>query len=190
MNNKRVIIGITGKVGAGKSFLAQQYANRYSTTELIDLDKIGHACLTDKRVKQHIISAFGEHICDDSKQINRKLLGDIVFLNKKHLDILNKIIHPEIKLVVEKKLKKVLTKKIIIVGSLIKEIGLTKYCNSTVAIISHSKFSSLKHKISKIEKFQMSNEEYKAYCTTYFVNNFDKKSVDKFLNLVQNLMYL
>ena len=188
MNSERMVIGVTGKVGSGKSFLVQQYVDTYSNITLIDLDKIGHECLKKTMIQQRIIAAFGEHVCDDTKQINRRFLGDIAFVNKQNLNILNKIVHPEIKSVVENKLRGSVNKKSIIVGSLIKEIGLEVYCNSTIAIISNFKLSSLKEKISKIEKFQMSNNEYKDYCSMYFINNFNKKSVDKFLNLVQNLM--
>lgn len=89
-----MIIGITGSIACGKSTVSNYLKSKGYI--VIDADKIGHEALDDDYVKEKLILAFGNEILDDNK-INRQKLGELVFGNSSNLNVLNSIIHPEIR---------------------------------------------------------------------------------------------
>lgn len=89
------IIGLTGGIGSGKSTVAKILGELGAA--VYDLDKIGHEILRKNgSVYKQVLSAFGEEILGDDKEIDRAKLGKIVFNNHNALDKLNKIVHPGI----------------------------------------------------------------------------------------------
>ena len=76
---KKIVIGITGSFGTGKTTAARILSS--FGVKVIDADKIVHKVLSSKnKISKRIIKAFGENILDKkSKKINRKKLGKIVF---------------------------------------------------------------------------------------------------------------
>jgi dephospho-CoA kinase len=73
--------------------------------EVIDADKLGHRAYdTGSACYYKLIEAFGEGIVsdDESKSINRRALGDIVFRDPSQMKLLQDIVWPEIrKLIIE-----------------------------------------------------------------------------------------
>ena len=76
---EKIIIGITGRVGVGKTFLVDAYKRKYKETIIFDLDKEGHQCLTLPDIKHKLTINFGDKIFDSNNEIDRKALGNIVF---------------------------------------------------------------------------------------------------------------
>lgn len=88
-----IIIGLTGNYGMGKSTVAKMF--RELGAIVIDADNIVHQLLSDHTVIYEIKKAFGEDVVQD-KQINKKLLAEIVFEHP-HLRIsLENILHPRV----------------------------------------------------------------------------------------------
>ena len=186
---EKIIIGITGRVGVGKTFLVDAYKRKYKETIIFDLDKEGHQCLTLPDIKHKLTINFGDKIFDSNNEIDRKALGNIVFNSQSLLNQLNLIIHPKIKLQVERKLKNVKTGFVIIVGALIKDIGLADSCHEMVAVVTQSnKRSKMIGLKKKIEMYQLSDLEYKSQSSRTFENTFNKFAVDKFCDFIQNLI--
>lgn len=93
------IIGITGGVGAGKSRVLNELKVQYGAY-IIEADKLAHELMEPgKVIYEEIVTAFGEDIlCEEEPHvIDRVKLGKIVFSDKKHLEALNKIVHPLVK---------------------------------------------------------------------------------------------
>jgi len=89
------IIGLTGGIASGKSTVSS------ILTELgayiIDTDKIAHAVVMPKQPALLAIAAhFGTEIMLSDGNLNRKILGDIIFKNPEERACLEKIIHPYI----------------------------------------------------------------------------------------------
>ena len=89
-----MIIGITGSIACGKSTVSNYLKSKGYI--VIDADKIGHEALDDDYVKEKLILAFGNEILEDNK-INRQKLGELVFGSSSNLNVLNSIVHPEIR---------------------------------------------------------------------------------------------
>lgn len=85
-----MLIGIVGKSGSGKSFLARKLSEHIENSICVDIDKIGHSSLTDTSIKEDLTNHFGINILDNGV-INRKKLSNIVFNDKKKLKYLNNL---------------------------------------------------------------------------------------------------
>ena len=90
-----LIVGLTGQTGAGKSTVSKIFAeNGFSVINADNIARLvvekGTKCLNE------IIELFGSHILNNDGSLNRKSLADIVFSDKKKLEMLNTITYPYI----------------------------------------------------------------------------------------------
>jgi len=101
-----MIIGITGSIGSGKTTAAKIFSKYHYTR--IDADEIGHELLkSNKKIKNKLITYFGNEIIGKNGNIDRKKLGGIVFNDKNELKKLNSIMHPLIINEIKNKIKKI-----------------------------------------------------------------------------------
>ena len=84
-----IIVGITGSIASGKSSLVRLLKNR--GIAVFDADKTVHQ-LIETEAFLSIVEKFPSVIADN--KVNRKNLGEIVFSDKKSLQILEDILHP------------------------------------------------------------------------------------------------
>ncbi|MDC0036785.1 dephospho-CoA kinase [bacterium] len=184
-----MIIGVTGRVGVGKSYLVKKLNIKSELFHTIDLDLIGHQLLEDQYVKEKLMIEFGKEILDGNNMISRPDLSRVVFEGHKQLSVLNQIMHPKIKDEVLNSIKSMKEKNIIIVGALIKEINLVSECNYIVCVqADRKKREQILNKKIHIERFQLDDAQYKEFSDTIFLNDYTKESVDKFIDLIQNLI--
>ncbi len=87
------IVAITGGIATGKSTVAKFV--KEMGYHVIDADRVGHKILKKDDVKELLIKAFGISL-NEKNEIDRKKLGEIVFSDRKKLELLNSIIHPRI----------------------------------------------------------------------------------------------
>lgn len=90
---KKDIIGLVGKPGSGKSYIAEIIAREYKY-DWICVDKLGYEIL-DKN-KEKISFAFGKEILDQNGLINRSKLAKIAFSSEENRYKLHKLVHPPI----------------------------------------------------------------------------------------------
>ncbi|MDP4092705.1 MAG: dephospho-CoA kinase [Bacillota bacterium] len=99
------VIGLTGGIGSGKSTVAALLKDLGA--EVYDADKIAKDLVEeDKGILNELIDVFGNCIINSKGELDRKLLGDIVFSNEDKLLALNTIMHKhvgeKIKVIIEK----------------------------------------------------------------------------------------
>ncbi|MEF9916238.1 MAG: dephospho-CoA kinase [Lachnospiraceae bacterium] len=91
------IIGITGGVGSGKTevlrYLQQSFGAKVYQADMIahDLQKQGQPCY------ERIVSCFGKQILTNEGNIDRAILGNIVFADSNQRLRLNALVHPLVK---------------------------------------------------------------------------------------------
>lgn len=91
------IIGITGGVGSGKSRILNILKTEYQAY-VAEADRLAHMLMEPGRpVYDSIVRQFGEIILDDKGNIDRRVLGSIVFRDEKKLECLNSLTHPAVK---------------------------------------------------------------------------------------------
>lgn len=92
------VIGVTGVIGGGKSRLSASLARRGAA--VIDADAVGHQVLERPEVRERLVGRFGAGVLrvPDSgreRQIDRKVLGAVVFADSAARRDLESIVHPE-----------------------------------------------------------------------------------------------
>lgn len=88
------VIGLTGGIASGKNFVADIL--RKEGAAIFDADHEAHQLLKlNPTVKQDIQKHFPQALVN--QEINRRILGKIVFADDKKLKILEKILHPRVK---------------------------------------------------------------------------------------------
>jgi len=89
----KYVIGLTGNIATGKSVVRQMLQHLEVYT--IDADSLSHRAMAPGApAYKPIIDTFGQFILDADKNINRAMLGQIVFSNPEALARLEAIVHP------------------------------------------------------------------------------------------------
>ncbi len=98
-----LIIGLTGKTGAGKTTVASYLKEK--GCYIIDGDIIARQ-ITEKgsEILPVLQKAFGDDILDENGELIRKSLAQRAFSSKENTNLLNSITHPEIKRRCEKEI--------------------------------------------------------------------------------------
>ena len=91
-----MIIGLTGGIGSGKSAAGNEFENLGIT--VIDADSIAKEASSQNSIAYtEIVDHFGNSILDDSMNIDRKKLRDIIFTDNSQKKILESFLHPVIR---------------------------------------------------------------------------------------------
>ena len=187
------IIAITGGIASGKSLVAKYLFDEYGAF-VFDADKEAKNILMKNEVSKKVLDSF-----PSIKSLTLKKISEVVFKNKSNQKKLNDIIHPLVKIEIEKSIaiKKGKENIFIIDAALIIESGMFEDLknNGAIIVLIAAKDSirarrallrgGLTQKtISDRMKLQMSDEEKKKYADFVIENNSSKKSlftkVDKF----------
>ena len=128
----KMLIGLTGKTGSGKTTAAQIFEKLGAF--VADCDKIAHIVIQEDSVKEALCKEFSDVIFEPDGVVNRKKLGSIVFSDKEKLSSLNKIMH---KAIVDKALSmcEASGKDVCLIdGSELESSGADNLCNKIVVI--------------------------------------------------------
>lgn len=99
------IIGLTGGIASGKSSVARLIEER--GVPVIDADQLAReAVLPGSRALEQIVASFGAEVLAADGTLDRKRLGTLVFADPDKRCQLEKILHPEIRLLGEEKISR------------------------------------------------------------------------------------
>lgn len=184
------IIGVTGKSGSGKTTLSIKLSEQLNCS-YISIDKIGHQATNEPHITEILCNKFGKDILDrDTKKINRKKLGDIVFSDKEKMDELTQITWSYMQERLDEILKRK-TEYIILEWAL---LPISKYWNQCdVKIIVQSDDYERKQRV--IERDHISEEyfikrdsnsmNYSEVKSDYIFNNDYKEcTIEKMANII------
>ena len=85
-------IGITGNIACGKTTVENILKSK--SYKVLDTDIVGHELLKNN---EQVIKSFREYDIMEGSEISREKLGKIVFNDKSKLELLNSILHPQIR---------------------------------------------------------------------------------------------
>jgi len=97
-----ISIGLTGVFGSGKSTVSQIF--RKMGIPVISCDVIVNRLLKSEKIKEKIAEVFGYEYFLKNGEIDKKKLAGLVFSSSLKREHLNKIIHPYVFEIMEKKL--------------------------------------------------------------------------------------
>jgi dephospho-CoA kinase len=160
---KKIVIGITGNIGSGKTKIANLF--REFNFEIIELDKLAHNFYKEKKFKKKVIKIFGDKILGNNNEIDRNKLRRLVFSSENNLNKLNKLVHPKLKEELKLKLKKLKKEKnngIIIDAALIYELKIENLCNYVIVVATNRFFSFLRLFFSRGLSYKEFNSIYNS----------------------------
>ena len=103
---KKVVIGLTGGIGTGKSTVSQILKEK--KFPVIDLDIISHEVIKFPKVVEKIVENFGKEVLEYNNTwnwiVSREKLGRVIFGNREKRLILNSVMHPEILRIMREKI--------------------------------------------------------------------------------------
>ena len=179
-------VGLTGGVGTGKSTVSHILHQR--GLPVLSADAYVHEALRQKDVIQKLLFYFGKDIISSEDKetsetiINRKVLGDIVFTDPRKKSILENILHPIVKGMINQRktqLEQLKTTLTICEVPLLFEQNMQSEFDYVLLVAADKKIiyerlkkrrSLTKKKINLIINSQMSQEE-KLKLTTFVIWN-------------------
>lgn len=136
MNSNKLIIGLTGGIGSGKTVISHWFESQ--GIDIIDTDIISRQIVKrNSPILEKISQKFGDWIINDDGDLNRKLLREYVFGNANALTELENITHPAIRQQVKLQLDQTTSDYVIIVTPLLLESNkseLINLCNYIVVV--------------------------------------------------------
>ena len=94
-HNRPFLIAITGGIASGKTIACRELEDL--GLRVYYTDKIAHKVLDQQDIKAKIINKFAELELVKEGNLDRKLLGEMVFNDPEKLKYLNALIHPHVK---------------------------------------------------------------------------------------------
>jgi len=132
----KVVVGLTGSFGSGKSTVAGIFKKMGAC--IIDADSLAHECLRPgSAAYKKIISIFGKGMLRRNDTIDRSKLGDAVFNDHQLLLKLNSIIHPEVICRIRRRVRAAKSGLIVLDAPLLIEAGLHKEVNKVVVVAAN-----------------------------------------------------
>ncbi len=129
----KIVIGLTGSFGSGKSTVSGILA-AYGA-KIIDADKIAASCLTPgSEIYGKVISVFGDKAIGKGKEIDRLALAKIVFNDTKLLRKLNGIVHPEVIRIIKSRMNSKKKGVIVLDAPLLLEAGLKNAVDKLIVV--------------------------------------------------------
>jgi len=195
------IIGIMGGIGSGKSTVAAEFAKL--GCKVIDADKIAHELLNRDAIKEKIMAFFGRDVVSTTGNIDRKILGEIVFADYDKLTMLNRIIHPHViervEELIEQYKQQNQTKAIVLDMPLLVEVGWDRRCDKLIFVDCEQKIRAErakklgfdKNQLKIRENFQISLDNKLALADNTVENNSDfsamvRQIADIFSDIMNN----
>jgi len=183
-------IGIVGDIGSGKSYIAKQFGFPIFNAD-IEVSKIYKK---NKKCFKKLKRLFPNHI--RSFPIKRKELSQAVLENKKNVKKINKIIHPEVRLRMNKFFNKNKKKKAIILDiPLLLEGKINKKNDILVFVEAKKKEINKRLKkrhnfnlkiFKKLKKLQLPLETKRIKSNFIIKNNFRSSSTKKNVKILKN----
>jgi dephospho-CoA kinase len=135
---KKIIIGLTGSFASGKTTVAGIFKS--FGAGIIDADKISHSLIKPGSIPyKKIIKVFGRDVVTGNGRIDRNKLGRIAFKDKVLLNKLNRILHPEVINIINKRIRGCRKKVVVVDAPLLIESGLSKAVDKLIVVTITSK---------------------------------------------------
>ena len=191
------IVGVTGGVGSGKSEVMKILQKEYCANIIMADDIAKNLSVKGQDGYFAIVNHFGPSICMENGEIDRKKLAEIVFGNKQERLVLNGITHPLVRKAIESEIDRVKSEQkytmIAIEAALLIEANYFDVCDEfwyvyTSDLKRRQRLKSLRNysdeKIDNIFNSQLSDADFRRYCSRIIDNNGDIQHLRRQLQML------
>jgi dephospho-CoA kinase len=131
-----IVIGLVGRIGAGKSTVARRFAEHGAA--VIDADRLAHEALADPAVVAEVVARFGAAVRDAAGRIDRSALARLVFgptpAHDAALADLESIVHPRVRRRIEAALAAGSARVVVLDVPLLMQAGWADLCTDLVVV--------------------------------------------------------
>ena len=189
--NGRMVIGLTGGIGSGKSTVANILKDEFGAFLILTDDLAKDLMKPNMNTYNKVVGYFGREILNEDETINTQKLSGIVFKNRRELEKLNEFSHGD----VISEIKEILNNNtdndlIVIESAILRESGCDKFCDEVWSVVTDDEIRTKrlcesrgysKEKSRQIMNNQKDNDWYIGNCDKYIVND------GNFLNLKEKI---
>ena len=183
----KILVGITGGIGSGKSQVCRQLHN--NGFKVIFADRMAKDLYkTDKKLAGSVVKYFGKDILNYQGVISLTKLREKVFANKKNYQKINDIVHPVVIKHLLNDIKKSKQKIVLIESALVFDTIFYKYLDYVIMVYSNKKHrlerimmrdGAVKKEVDRIMKYQI-DEKIKIERSDFvIVNNKSLEELEK-----------
>ncbi|MGI5959307.1 MAG: L-threonylcarbamoyladenylate synthase [Massiliimalia sp.] len=134
---KPLIIGLTGQTGSGKSTICKTLIQQ--GVMILDCDEISRDVIHEPEVMEKLVQYFGQQIVEESGDLNRRKLANMVFTDEENRIYLNSVMYPRITAKIQEEID-VLQKKgcryILLDAPTLFESGADRLCDTIVSVLA------------------------------------------------------
>ena len=195
-----VVAGLTGGIATGKSTVTALFASFGAA--VVDADRIAREAVRRESIAwRKIVDHFGHKVLLPDGEIDRDALGAIIFRDKGQKEILNRIVHPEVLVEMDRRIQElkaeVRAKVIVCDVPLLIEAGMQRTFDEVILVYAPEPLQierlmerdgiSREEALRKVRS-QMPIEEKKAYATLVIDNSASReKTAEKTLKVYRYL---
>ncbi len=188
-------LGITGGIGSGKSTVSQIFSISGVPVYIADIES-KRLVATSPTIRKRLINLFGEELYSGGV-LNKPLLASHIFNDKKKLEIVNAIIHPEVERDFIEWVKKHAQCNIVAhEAAILFESGFNKMMDKVLMVYTPLDIriertmlrdNLPKEKVMERIQNQMSDEEKAKLSDFVIVNDNTKSLIEQVTNIIQEL---
>ena len=130
--NPRVVIGLIGGIGSGKSFVASLFAREGA--RVIDADRIVGGLLRRPAILARIQRLWGPDTLRKDGCLDRKVVARRVFEKRSEVTKLNRLLHPLVRREMRRELARIRHGLVVLDAPLLLEAGLRGWCDLIVFV--------------------------------------------------------
>jgi len=136
LRSNKLVIGLIGGVGSGKSMAAAEFA-KYAG-RIVSGDAFGHEALRRPEIKEQVVRRWGHEILNDQGEVERRRLGAIVFAHSKERQELEALVFPWIEKRIDEEIARAMddshVKFVVLDAAIMLEAGWAKRCDKIVFV--------------------------------------------------------
>ena len=192
----KLLIGITGGIGSGKSEVCRRLEkNGYAVFYADPIAK--ELYFQDKKLANSIVKEFGKCVLDSDGKIDLVQLKNVVFKSKNNFHKINNIVHPVVIDYIFKEAKKSSNRIVLIEAALIFESSFDKQLDYIIMVYSNKenrirrimqRDGAKRKDIENIMKFQIDDREKVKKADFIIFNNDTLSGLDSQVKFISNVI--
>lgn len=186
------VLGLVGGIGSGKSYVASLFAKRGAV--VLDADKFGHDALLQPAIREKIKTIWGDAVFSADGEVDRKKLGQRVFIQPEEKLKLEALVFPyigeAIKQALEQAEKNRDIKLAILDAAILLETGWKEHCSALIFVDASlpvrlqrvAQRGWTEEELSRREATQWPLEQKKRACQHIIPNEGDEVFTERLVN--------
>lgn len=128
-----MIIGITGGIGSGKSYVSDILKGKFGIPVYVCDDEAKRLAATDGEIRDRLTDVAGPEVFNGA-ELNRKYLADYIFSDLQHASKVNAIIHPAVLKDFRRWMKEQTAEVVCLESAILYESGFDEYVDKVLFV--------------------------------------------------------